>query len=74
MGRRWAVTVTAALVLSTIVGVGGANGATTPALVERGQPAVLVLLADVLVVPLDLGVEHAGRAPGGWSGLSGSLM
>jgi hypothetical protein len=31
MGRRWAVTVTAALVLSTIAGVGVANGATTPA-------------------------------------------
>ncbi|HEY6706427.1 MAG TPA: hypothetical protein VJB61_02400 [Actinomycetota bacterium] len=32
-------------------------------LAERGQPAVLVLLADVPVVPLDLGVEHARRAP-----------
>jgi uncharacterized membrane protein YphA (DoxX/SURF4 family) len=31
MGRRWAVAVTAALVLSTIAGVGVANGATTPA-------------------------------------------
>lgn len=53
MGRRWAVTVTAALVLSTIAGVGVANGATTPAPpapLAAGDP-VVAAAGDIACAP-----------------------
>ena len=53
MGRRWAVTMTAALVLSTIAGVGVANGATTPAPpapLAAGDP-VVAAAGDIACAP-----------------------